>query len=127
MFQNSGSCKYKPRTVSGIIVQTGTVVTGWVQVPSGNETALMAALTLGPVAVAIDANDNFAFYSKGICVAVIAYSLCFTKVLFSGVYYSENCNNYNHAVLVVGYGTTPDGKDYYIVKNRYVPQIFRAC
>lgn len=39
---------------------------------------------------------------------------------FLGVYYDPNCNkdDVNHAVLAVGYGTTPKGKKYWIVKNR---------
>lgn len=39
-----------------------------------------------------------------------------------GVYYDPNCDkeNINHAVLAVGYGATPKGKKYWIVKNRWV-------
>lgn len=41
-------------------------------------------------------------------------------LIFSGVYYDENCNpgNINHAVLAVGYGTQK-GTKHWIVKNRY--------
>ena len=40
--------------------------------------------------------------------------------LYLGVYYDRNCNkdDINHAVLAVGYGVTPKGKKYWIVKNR---------
>ena len=40
----------------------------------------------------------------------------------SGVYGSSQCSSkkLNHALLLVGYGTTIDGQDYWIVKNRYV-------
>lgn len=40
----------------------------------------------------------------------------------SGVYYDPNCNpeDINHAVLLVGYGVTSRGQQYWIVKNRWV-------
>ena len=38
----------------------------------------------------------------------------------SGVYDQPTCssNKVNHAMLVVGYGTDEEGKDYWSVKNR---------
>lgn len=44
-----------------------------------------------------------------------------SKYWFPGVYYDPNCEktDVNHAVLAVGYGVTPKGKKYWIVKNRW--------
>ncbi|XP_053182262.1 cathepsin K-like [Scomber japonicus] len=74
------------------------------EIPVGDEHALTVALfKVGPVSVGIDATlSSFQFYQKG-------------------VYYDRNCNkdDINHAVLAVGYGVTPKGKKYWIVKNSW--------
>jgi C1A family cysteine protease len=69
-------------------------------VKPNDPTQLKAALVLGPVSVAIEA-DQFAFqaYSGGIIT-----SKCGTKL--------------NHAVLAVGYGTE-NGIEYFLVKNSW--------
>ncbi|TRY90438.1 hypothetical protein DNTS_018930 [Danionella cerebrum] len=75
---------------------------GFKEIPQGNERALTCALAkVGPVSVGIDAMQSTFLYYK------------------SGVYYDRNCNkdDINHAVLAVGYGVTPKGKKYWIVKN----------
>eukprot|EP01138_Halocafeteria_seosinensis_P013566 gb/GECG01013855.1/.p1 GENE.gb/GECG01013855.1/~~gb/GECG01013855.1/.p1 ORF type:complete len:556 (+),score=48.28 gb/GECG01013855.1/:1-1668(+) len=90
------------RTVTKPLVQ----LSSYVNVKSGDERALMAAIALqGPTSISIDASlDSFSFYS-------------------SGVYYDPKCKNgYNdldHTVLAVGYGTTENGEDYWIVKNSW--------
>ena len=44
---------------------------------------------------------------------------CSTHILFSGVYYDPLCTQaVNHGVLVIGYGNL-NGRDYWLVKNRY--------
>ncbi|XP_022650879.1 cathepsin L1-like isoform X2 [Varroa destructor] len=78
--------------------------TGFVDIPSGSEAALTKALaTVGPISVAIDAShESFQFYHNGI-------------------YNPPDCDNekLDHGVLAVGYGTTDDGDDYYIIKNSW--------
>ncbi|RXG54010.1 Cathepsin L [Armadillidium vulgare] len=61
-----------------------------------------AVATIGPISVTIYAPDEFQFYQGSV---------------FDG----DNClpGLVNHAVLIVGYGTTDDGKDYWIVKNSW--------
>ncbi|GFR11040.1 cathepsin L [Trichonephila clavata] len=92
-----GRCHYKKQNV-------GATDTGFVDIPSGDETKLMEAVaTVGPVSVAIDAShESFQFYSKG-------------------VYDEEECSSQelDHGVLVAGYGTTKSGKDYWLVKNSW--------
>ncbi|XP_028837146.1 cathepsin K [Denticeps clupeoides] len=77
---------------------------GYKEVKEGCERALMVAVAkAGPVSVGIDATlSTFQFYKKG-------------------VYNDPNCNkdDINHAVLAVGYGVTPKGKKYWIVKNSW--------
>lgn len=78
---------------------------GAFNVTEGDETELRDALYQhGPVSVAYDCEDDFMSYK-------------------SGVYRSDNCGNttsdVNHAVLAVGFGSTDDGMDYWIVKNSW--------
>lgn len=75
-------------------------IKGFVDVQSGNETALQVALVQQPVSVAIEADQaGFQFYSSGI---------------FDG----ECGTNLDHGVVLVGYGTE-DGKDYWLVRNSW--------
>lgn len=69
-------------------------------VPIDSSQALKAAVSMGPVSVAIEADQMaFQFYS-------------------GGVFDSKCGTNLDHGVLVVGYGTD-DGKDYWKVKNSW--------
>nr|AAL16954.1 cathepsin L-like cysteine protease precursor [Delia radicum] len=91
------SCHF---TKSGV----GATDTGFVDIPQGDEEALMKAVaTMGPVSVAIDAShESFQLYSEG-------------------VYNEPECDaqNLDHGVLVVGYGTDKTGLDYWLVKNSW--------
>lgn len=89
-------CKFNASNV-------GATVSGFVDVESGSEKQLMEAIALnGPVSVAIDAGGSFQAYQ-------------------SGIYDEPNCSptNLDHGVLAVGYGTTEQGIDYWIVKNSW--------
>lgn len=90
-------CRYKP-------YNRGATDTGFVDLPEGDEEKLKSAVaTIGPVSVAIDAShESFQFYSEG-------------------VYFEPECNStqLDHGVLVVGYGTSDEGDDYWLVKNSW--------
>lgn len=76
-------------------------ITGYEMVPPNSENDLLKAVAMQPVSVGIDANgEEFRAYASGV---------------FSG-----NCGtNLNHAVTIVGYGTTEEGTDYWLVKNSW--------
>ena len=96
-FQNE-KCRFNKSDV-------GADTTGYVDVKSGDEDALkMAVATVGPISVAIDAlHSSFMMYKDG-------------------VYVEPDCSTtfLDHGVLAVGYGTTEEGQDYWLVKNRLV-------
>lgn len=77
-------------------------IKSWANVTSRSVRALKhALLTSGPISVGLDASHR---------------SLSFYK---SGVYYEPNCKSgvadLDHAVLLVGFGSLPDGEEYWYV------------
>nr|AJD78147.1 cysteine proteinase SAG12H1 [Hevea brasiliensis]AJF19705.1 cysteine proteinase [Hevea brasiliensis] len=76
-------------------------ITGYEDVPSNNEKALLQAVANQPVSVAIDGSAyDFRFYKTGV---------------FNG-----DCSTYlDHAVTAIGYGTSKDGSKYWLLKNSW--------
>ncbi|KAG5191392.1 hypothetical protein JKP88DRAFT_231214 [Tribonema minus] len=88
----SDACKVVP----------GTNVASWVDVDQDMK-SLMKAVKKQPVSVAIEADESaFQFYSGGVLMNGCGTSL-------------------DHGVLLVGYGTTEDGVDYWTLKNSWGP------
>jgi len=82
-------------------VTSVTTITAYTDVTSGDENALAKGVTIGPVSVAIEADQScFQFYSGG----VLKDPSCGTQL--------------DHGVLAVGYGTL-SGTNYWIVKNSW--------
>jgi hypothetical protein len=79
---------------------------GFAAIRPHDDAALMDAVAHhGPVAVSIDASPlSFKFFG-------------------GGVYWSDECGwrpaDLDHAVLVMGYGTTPEGVDYWLIRNSW--------
>ena len=91
-----GSCNY---SVGG----RGANITGLVEIPQGNSALLQdAVLAIGPISVAIDVETDFQLYKSGF----FETTECSTTEL-------------DHAVTVVGFGRTADGRKYYIIKNSW--------
>ena len=90
------TCQFKRKSV-------GATVVSWVDIASGNETALqVATANVGPISVAIDVTGwEFLFYTDG-------------------VYIGDSCTTYslNHGMTVVGYDAL-DGLAYWTVKNSW--------
>lgn len=77
------------------------------EVTGGEDDLKEALFTKGPMTVSVDAGpESFRFYSSGI----YSNKACHSKL-----------SRLDHAVMVSGYGTTDDGKDYWIVKNVWSP------
>jgi len=75
-------------------------VSGYKDVASGSENALMSAVAQQPVSIAVDAETVWQYYTSGVV--------------------TSNCGTtLDHGVLAVGYGTWSDGTDYWKVKNSW--------
>lgn len=80
--------------------KAAVTISSFVDVKAGSEADLLKAVALGPVAVAIEADQSgFQFYSSGVFDGTCGQDL-------------------DHGVLAVGYGTE-NGKDFWIVKNSW--------
>ena len=89
-------CRFDPKNI-------GAKLVNFMEINEGDEEALKQAVaTVGPVAVGIDGSlKSFMFYK-------------------SGFYFDSKCDTeVNHAVLIVGYGATEAGEEYWICKNSW--------
>jgi len=97
---SESSYKYKGKESKCKKTTSVAQISGYKDVEEGDEEALMSALNLGPVSIAIEADQSgFQFYSGGV---------------FAGACGDE----LDHGVLLVGYGSD-DGQDYWRVKNSW--------
>ena len=88
----------------GVASGSGSVrPTGYVNVPRYSPSALAKSLMVAPVALALRAGTSyFGYYSSGV---LTDYNACGTGV--------------DHAVVLVGWGTTDAGTDYWLMKNSW--------
>lgn len=93
--QTTGSC-----SKNNCKLVAGSDIAKYIDVTSNSDSAMMAALSVQPVSIAIEADQrDFQLYSSGV---------------FTGT-----CGtNLDHGVLAVGYGSI-EGTDYYRVKNSW--------
>lgn len=81
--------------------EAAATISGYEDVPPNSESELQKSVANQPVSVAIDAGgSDFQFYSSG-----VFKGSCGTEL--------------NHGVTVVGYGTSDDGINYWLVKNSW--------
>jgi C1A family cysteine protease len=105
IIKNGGLCAesdYPYKAVQGSCRKCNVVskITSYKDVTSNSENALLAAVSMQPVSVAIEADQHaFQFYSTGVMVGKCGTSL-------------------DHGVLCTGFGTD-GGKDYWIIKNSW--------
>lgn len=81
----------------------GASIDGYYNVSQGNASQLKMAIAMyGPVTILINTRPkSFKFYD-------------------SGVYYDKGCDDrLDHAALAIGYGTTDNGEEYWLVKNSW--------
>uniref|UniRef100_A0A2C9UHJ6 Cysteine proteinase n=1 Tax=Manihot esculenta TaxID=3983 RepID=A0A2C9UHJ6_MANES len=91
--------------------QIAVEIQNYYSIPSYSEATIMQALVQQPVVVIIDGyNSGFMLYGGGV----------FDGKLPNG---RQSCTtNTNHVVLVIGYGTDPYGRDYFLIKNSWGTQ-----
>ncbi|XP_017640138.1 ervatamin-B-like [Gossypium arboreum] len=98
--EESYSYKQIQETCDTQINEVATI-SGYQMVPKNDEEALLKAVTNQPVSVALEGNGrDFQFYNGGV---------------FTG-----DCgNSLTHAVTIVGYGTSEEGLNYWLIKNSW--------
>ena len=114
-----------PACQSSPPVQSSVAISGWTQVEQGDfaslEDALLDAVKKQPVAVCIDASTLYS-YSSGVIMAGAADCTQVAATGTSSATDDDGCTcgtSIDHAVCVVGYGTTLDGIDFWLVRNSW--------
>lgn len=95
---HTGKCKYDAKSTYG-------TVKSWKQVSSDEDQIMAVVAQEGPLTIAVNA-DFYQSYWGGI--------LDVSKRRCPG-----GDDHLDHAVTIVGYGTSDDGMDYWIVKNSW--------
>ena len=99
--------------IKGCTPVSGTKVQSYVDVTPNSDTAMMTALTVGPLSIAIEADQkSYQMYHSGI---YSDYEGCNANSKTKGV---DSLPNIDHAVVLVGYGSE-NGQDYYILRNSW--------
>jgi len=94
--------KAKDQKCKNPVPTAAVTISSYKDVTANSDSAMAAAITMGPVSVAIEADQEaFQFYSGG----VFSDPSCGTQL--------------DHGVLAVGYNTSSDGTNYFIVKNSW--------
>lgn len=87
------------------LMQVGARITGWTDVESGDEQAILDALVhTGPLSLGIQVPEEMVYYDSG----VLTLDSC-----------KRNKSEIVHAVALVGYGTDEHGTDYYTIRNSW--------
>ncbi|TYG71418.1 hypothetical protein ES288_D05G394500v1 [Gossypium darwinii] len=83
------------------INRVDVIINGYQMVPTNDEQALLKVVANQLVSVAIEGyGQDFRYYSSGV--------------------YTGDCGNaLSHALTIVGYGTSDEGLDYWLVKNSW--------
>ncbi|KAL4333822.1 hypothetical protein GQ457_07G015240 [Hibiscus cannabinus] len=82
-------------------IRKEATIKGYQMVPENDEEALLKAVANQPVSVGLDGSGRYFQFYKG------------------GVFEGECGNAMSHAVTIVGYGTSEQGLEYWVIKNSW--------